>query len=352
MFVVRPAAGISRLGQACSKLSVKYSFVIFRYLKEKLKANLRRITIKQLRALATVVESGTISAAARRLNLTPPAVSLQLRALEEAAGMPLLERGHDRLRLTDAGREVLETAKRIEFAFAECEEALAVLDGADRGRVSVGVVSTAKYFAPMVLAAFQKAHPKVEVRLQVGNRETTLTALREFELDFAITGRPPNEFEVERAVIGDHPHIIIGPPDHPLAARRRLALADLADETFLLREQGSGTRLLMQRLFSEAGLNPHLGMEIGSNETIKQAVMAGLGIALISAHTAAAELKYGRLIAFPITGLPVIRQWFAIKMTDKRLMPAARALWDYFATSGANFLPDGSGLWQMPRRAS
>jgi LysR family transcriptional regulator for metE and metH len=321
-------------------------------MKEKLKGQLLRVTLKQLRALAAVVESGTISAAARRLNLTPPAVSLQLRALEDAAGMPLVERGNDRLRLTDAGHEILKTTKRIDFALSECEESLAVLGGVERGRVSVGVVSTAKYFAPMVLAAFQKAHPKVEIRQQVGNRETTLDALQEFELDFAITGRPPKKFAVDKAVIGDHPHIIIGPPDHPLAPRRRLVLSDLVEETFLLREQGSGTRLLMQRLFSDAGLNPHVGMEIGSNETIKQAVMAGLGIALISAHTAAAELRDGRLIAFPVTGLPVVRQWFVIKMTEKRLLPAAHALWDFFATAGADFLPDGSGLWHGKSRAS
>jgi DNA-binding transcriptional LysR family regulator len=129
-------------------------------------------------------------------------------------------------------------------------------------------------------------------------------------------------------------------------------LSDLVEETFLLREQGSGTRLLMQRLFSDAGQNPHVGMENGSNETIKQAVMAGLGIALISAHTAAAELRDGRLIAFPVTGLPVVRQWFVIKMTEKRLLPAAHALWDFFATAGADFLPDGSGLWHGKSRAS
>ena len=203
-----------------------------------------------------------------------------------------------------------------------------------------------KYFAPMVLAAFQQAHPKVRMRLQVGNRETTLGGLRGFELDFAITGRPPEDFAVDKAVIGDHPHIIIGPPSHPLASRRRLAFSHLGSETFLLREHGSGTRLLMQRLFSEAGLNPQLGMEIGSNETIKQAVMAGLGVALISAHTAAAELKDGRLVAFDVIGLPVIREWFVIKPSEKHLLPAAQALWDFFVASGAGFLADGSGLWR------
>jgi LysR family transcriptional regulator for metE and metH len=247
-------------------------------MKEKLKPGMRRVTLKQLRGLAAVIRTGTVSGAAQALNVTPPAITLQMRQLEEAAGMPLVERTDAGLRATDGGREVLATATRIEAALTDCGEALEALSGIDGGRVSVGVISTAKYFARRARAAFAKAHPKVEMRLQVGNRQDMIAALRHYDLDFAITGRPPEDFEVEKALIGDHPHIVIGPPDHVLARRKRIALSDLADETFLLREQGSGTRFLMQRLFSEAGLNPNLGMEIGSNETIKQAVMAGLGI--------------------------------------------------------------------------
>lgn len=286
-----------------------------------------------------VVRTGTVSRAAETLNVTPPAISLQMRQLEDAAGMPLVERTDDGLRPTDGGREILTATTRIQAALFECGEALEALRGVDGGRVSVGIVSTAKYFAPRALAAFAKRHPNVEMRLQIGNREETILALRNYDLDFAIMGRPPNDFEVDNSVIGDHPHIIVAPPDHPLARRRRMTFADLAEETFLLREQGSGTRLLMQRLFSDAGLNPNLGMEIGSNETIKQAVMAGLGIALISAHTVSAEINDGRLIAFKVKGLPVVRRWFVVKRRQKRLLPAAKALWDFLATAGAEFLP-------------
>jgi LysR family transcriptional regulator for metE and metH len=162
-------------------------------------------------------------------------------------------------------------------------------------------------------------------------------------------GRPPLDYAVEQAVIGDHPHIIVGPADHPLARRKRVALTDLADETFLLREQGSGTRGLMQRLFADAGLSPNLGMEIGSNETIKQAVIAGLGIALISAHTVSAEIADGRLAVLPVKGLPIVRQWFVVRPQDKRLLPAAQALWDFLAASGAAYLPDAP-LYKTPRR--
>ncbi|NIA68538.1 LysR family transcriptional regulator [Pelagibius litoralis] len=308
-------------------------------MKEKLNSSIQRVSLKQLRALAATVRSGTASGAAQALNITPPAVSLQLRLLEQNAGLPLLERSHEGLRVTQAGQELLATAERIEIALADCGEALRALISSDGGRASVGVVSTAKYFAPRALAEFAKSHPNVDIRLQVGNREETIAALGDHNLDFAVMGRPPIDYAVEKAVIGDHPHIIVAPIDHHLAGRKRLALKDLAQETFLLREKGSGTRLLMQRLFSDAGLSPNLGMEIGSNETIKQAVMAGLGIALISAHTVSAEIEYGRLAALPVKGLPIVRQWFVVRPQEKRLLPAAQALWDFFATSGAEHLP-------------
>lgn len=309
-------------------------------MKEKLKTDLRRVTLRQLRIFAAAAEAGTVSGAAQTLNVTPPAVSLQLRQLEDSAGLPLLERSETGLQPTDGGREILDSARRIEAALAECQEALEALSGVEGGRVSVGVISTAKYFAPRALAAFARIHPRVEIRLHVGNRRETIEALKGYNLDFAVMGRPPEAFQVEKAVIGEHPHIIIGPPGHPLSKRRQLSISDFAEETFLLREPGSGTRLLMQRLFSKARFAPRIGMEIGSNETIKQAVMAGLGIALLSAHTVSAELRDGRLIAFQVQGLPVLRKWFVVRLRSKRLLPAGRALWDFMASEGADFLPD------------
>jgi DNA-binding transcriptional LysR family regulator len=308
-------------------------------MKEKLSTVMERVTLKQLRALEAATRTGSVSAAARVLHVTPPAVSLQLRLLAETAGLPLVERAGHSLRPTAAGTELLAAAKRIEAALVECGDALRALSGLKGGHAAVGAVSTAKYFAPHVLAAFAKAHPNIDVRLQVGNRQEIVAALGGYELDFAVMGRAPRDFKVEQAVIGDHPHIIVGPPDHPLIGRARLSLADLADETYLLRESGSGTRLLMERLFTKAGLDPKLGMEIGSNETIKQAVMAGLGIALLSAHTVSAEIADGRLAAFDIEGLPVVRQWFVVRRREKVLLPAAQALWDFLSTSGAQFLP-------------
>jgi DNA-binding transcriptional LysR family regulator len=310
-------------------------------MKEALKSALPNVTRRQLRALAAVVETGSISQAAERLNVTPPAVSLQMRQLEMAAGLPLLERAKAGMRPTDAGRIVLRAAGTVEAALAAAAEEIAALSGIERGRVTVGVVSTAKYFAPRALAIFSKEHPGVDVRLMVGNRDMVLTALRDFTVDFAVAGRPPEDMAIDRAAIGNNPHIIIGPPDHPLAGRRKIPLARFAGETFLLREEGSGTRMLMERLFAESGLSPNIGMEIGSNETIKQAVMAGLGVALISAHTVAAELEDGRLVSFDVPGLPIVRQWYVTKRTERQLLPAAQALWTFFEQRSGEFLPAG-----------
>lgn len=300
---------------------------------------MHRVTLRQLRALVAVVETGTVARAAEVLHVTAPAVTQQLQKLEACAGMPLFERTPDGIRATEAGEEMLSTAARLENALSQCAESLELLGGVEHGRVAVGLVSTAKYFAPKVLAEFMKSHPNVDLRIRIGNRAAIMGALRDFDLDFAVTGRPPKEFEINSVVIGDHPHIVIAPPDHPLAKRKRLPFTALAGERFLLREQGSGTRLLMRRLFAEAGLSPDLGLELGGNETIKQAVMAGLGVALISAHAVTAELADGRLVPLKATGLPVVRQWFVVRPQGKRLLPAASDLWDFFATSGARFLP-------------
>jgi DNA-binding transcriptional LysR family regulator len=300
---------------------------------------MRHVTLRQLRTFAEVLRCGNYAAAAQALHLTPPAVTLQMRELEEKAGMPLLERSNSRLEATEAGREVAAAARRIELAICECVEALAALRGLKGGHVSIGVVSTAKYFAPHALGAFARAFPSVEVRLEVGNRSAIVSALEENTLDLALTGRPPEHLELEKAPIGEHPHVIVARPAHEHAGRRRLPASVLADETFLVRESGSGTRILMERFLAEARVTPRIGMEMSSNETIKQAVMAGLGIAFLSAHTVAAELSDGRLVMLDIVGLPVVRQWFIVRLARRRLLPAAQALRQFLIDEGAKFLP-------------
>jgi LysR family transcriptional regulator, low CO2-responsive transcriptional regulator len=312
---------------------------------------MRHVTLRQLRTFTTALRAGSFSAAAEALHITPPAVTVQMRQLETLAGMPLLERTSDGLKSTDAGREIATAALRIEATLAECGDALASLRGLDSGRVAVGVVSTAKYFAPQVLGAFARAHPGVEIRLEVGNRAAILAALEANTLDLALTGWPPRKLAVQKAAVGDHPHIIIARPDHVHANQRQVGAAALAAETFLVREPGSGTRLLMERLFADARVKPRIGMEMGSNETIKQAVIAGLGIAFISAHTVAVELADGRLVALDVVGLPVMRTWYIVNLAKKRLLPSAAALRQFMISEGHAFLPPFPAPAAAPARA-
>jgi LysR family transcriptional regulator, low CO2-responsive transcriptional regulator len=321
---------------------------------------MRNPTLKQFRLLRAATHGGSFAAAAEECHVTPPAVTMQMHQLEEDVGLPLFERNGRGLMLTAAGREVLAAAERIEAVVADCAAGLAALKSLASGRVTVGVVSTAKYFAPRMLAAFARTHPGIDIELIVGNREDTIAAFKSGRLDVAIMGRPPQDVEVESTPIGEHPQVLIAPPDHALAKRRSISPRELAGETVLMRETGSGTRSLAEGFLARHGIKPRIGMEIGSNETIKQAVMAGLGIAFISAHTIAAEIHDGRLVVLDVVGLPEIRHWFVVRLAAKRMMPAARALRDFLLAEGRQFLPlgenhQGSGegaALRRPTRAS
>lgn len=309
----------------------------------------RELTVRQLRALAAVQKHSSVTAAAKQLHLTQPAVTLQLRNLQALAGLPLIQRTGDGMLLTDAGREVLALSERIEAAMADCETSLEMMAGKTAGRISIGAVSTAKYFVPFMISGFSKLHPNVDVSLSIGNRQEIGNALRGYDLDIAIMGRPPVDIDMDVHLIGDHPHVIIAPTGHRLARKTRLKLADLAGETFLMREPGSGTRGLMEQLFESGGVVPKIGMAMSSNETIKQAVIAGLGIAFISAHTVATELDERRLVTLDVDGLPVVRQWFVLARKDKVLLPPAQAMRDFFSAKGAQFLPRTNGRLRLTR---
>ena len=299
----------------------------------------QRLTIRQLRALAAVEAEGSITAAANLLHLTQPAVTLQLRNLQALAGLPLIQRTGDGMQLTDAGREVQRLTARIEAALLDCEQSLDMIAGRNSGRVSIGAVSTAKYFVPFAIAAFSRKFPKIDVQLKIGNREEIREALRSYELDIAVMGQPPADVEVEMRLLGKHPHIIVAAAGHALTTKRRLVATDLANETFITREPGSGTRMLMEEFFRKTRLKAKIGMEMDSNETIKQAVIAGLGIAFISQHTVSHELQQRRLVALKVAGLPVMRQWHAIRRADRILLPPALAMMDFLGQEGWRHLP-------------
>lgn len=300
---------------------------------------MRNLTLKHLRFASSAARLGSFAAAAEANNVTPPAVTMQIRQLEEDIGLPLFDRTPGGLEPTPAGKEILLAAQRIENALEECREALLAFQSLEAGRVTVGVVSTAKYFAPRMLATFSRKHPKVDVKLVVGNRQHIMERFEAGVCDLCVMGRPPKNAEVESHLLGPHPYFCVAPPDHPLAGRANLPPEALAGEIFLVRELGSGTRLLMENFFSHAGMTPVIGMEIGSNETIKQAVMAGLGLTFISAHTCAAEMHEQRLVALDVAGLPMMRNWFVVRLATKRLMPATRSLRDFLIAEGASFLP-------------
>jgi LysR family transcriptional regulator, low CO2-responsive transcriptional regulator len=300
---------------------------------------MQHITLRQLRAVTEIAQTSTISAAAKQLHVSPSAISLTLKQVEEEAGVPLFERSASGFRVTAAGHELVLAAARVETILRECSEVIDAIKGTSRGKVTVGVVSTAKYFAPYLLAAFRKQHPESDIVLKVGNREETIAQLEDYTLDLAIMGRPPQSINVQKTEVGPHPHVIIAAPDHSLARSRSIPAAKLSGEVFLLREPGSGTRMLTERILSDIGATPKTGMEISSNETIKQAVMAGLGIAMLSLHTVAQEIEDGRLIVLRVEGTPVIRKWYVVRLSQKRIMPLAQSLWTFIEKNGSKFFP-------------
>lgn len=301
---------------------------------------MRHTTLKQLRCLSAVIRTGSVTAAAAELHVTPPAVTAQIRSLEEQVASPLIERCADRFRATEAGEEVANSLRRIEAVLAECADALEVLKRPGHGRISIGIVGAAKYFAPMALAAFYRDFPKAQIRLSVGNRYEIVRALHDYDLDLAVMGTPPHDFPVHAHVIGSHPLVMIAHPDHPLAARTAIQADELRGEMFLVREQGSGTRAAFDAFMSDpCSGDVRRDIEFGSNETIKQAVMAGLGIAFISAHTIAAEVESRRLKILDVVNLPVMRQWYVVCRTDKRLLAAAESLRSFWLERGSAFLP-------------
>lgn len=301
---------------------------------------MRNLTLHQLRTLESIAEAGSLVAAADDLHMTPAALTARLKGLENAVGMPLFDRTSMGLRLNPAGEIARELAAGVQRAVREFAEGMQAVKTGHGGRLSVGVVSTAKYFAPRLIAAFVDRHPKLELRFRIGNRDETAASLKSREVEIALAGRPPADLPVAKAPIGPHPYVMIAPPGHRLAGAGRIARARLAGEAFLFREQGSGTRSLFDYFIGDTEIRRvQLGMELGSNETIKQAVMAGLGIALISAHTIAAEIADGRLVILDVEGLPIVRQWFVLHRTDRPLSPAGHAFRDFALRFGGEYLP-------------
>jgi LysR family transcriptional regulator, low CO2-responsive transcriptional regulator len=301
---------------------------------------MHNLTFRQLETIREVAKCGSMVKAAQVLCVTPAALTSRVKSLEEDLGLELFERFEGRLRLTEAGKEVVAAATRIDNVMSELLSTLHGRNGHLGGRVRLAFVATAKYFAPRLLAAFMKHYPQIDLRIYVGSRSTVISTLRDFEVDIALMGRPPEDFAVTSYAIGQHPYIVIAPPDHPLAGKSTISKAELTNQTFILREAGSAARSMFEYFFGDLPIqSDKVRIEIASNETVKQAVMAGLGLALISAHTVEVELTTGRLVVLRIQGLPLVREWYVMHHAERALTPAGSAMWNFIVTNGQSFLP-------------
>jgi LysR family transcriptional regulator, low CO2-responsive transcriptional regulator len=290
---------------------------------------MRRLTLRQLKVFETVARHLSFSKSAAELHLTQPAVSMQVRLLEDFVGLPLTEQMGKKIFLTEAGREVFRASQNIAAQLNDLGTALTQLKGVESGQFNLAVTSTVNAVATDLLVQFRGAHPGVSIHLDVSNRESVLSQLAANRIDLAIMGQVPDGLDLEAIRFMDNPLVVISPPDHPLARKKRISVNDLASESFLVREAGSGTRGAMERFFAAKGLEIHTSMEMSSNEAIKQAVQAGLGLGILSLQTLEMELALKRLAVLRVEDFPIMRHWYIVHRADKRLSPVAQAFKEF-----------------------
>jgi len=299
---------------------------------------MKNATLRQLRVFESAARHLSLTRAAEELHLTPPAVSIQIRQLEGHAHAELFERAGRGLKLTQAGEEVLAHARGILGHIVAAEEAIEGLAALERGLLDVAVINAGDYFFPWLLAAFRERHPRIHVRISVGNRDELLERLAAHGVDLAVMSHPPADKRFAAESFAPHPHVIVAAPDHPLVGRRTMPLSRAAKEPLITREPGSATRLAMEQAFNEAGVVPRIEMEIASNETIKQAVAAGFGLGFLSAHAVHQELALGSLAVVAVRGFPVMRQWYVVHLRDRRLPPITEAFQRFVVREGARLI--------------
>lgn len=310
---------------------------------------MKTVTFRQLRVFIEVAKKLSFVRAAEGLHLTPPAVTMQVKELESAIELPLFNREGRKVSLTTAGEYFLVYAKRLLGTLKDADDAMARFRQLESGQLNVGMVSTAKYFLPHLLARFRQQHPGVELRLQVGaNREELVALLQHGEVDLAIMGRPPKEMATRAEPFAAHPHVFVAPPGHPILAIERPSAQDLGSHALIAREAASGTRALMDRYFLDQRQEPRIAMAMPSNESIKQAVMAGMGLGFLSLHTLGLELKCGLIEIVPVHGTPLVRTWNIVHLLAKMLSPAAEALRYFILEHGEAYLAEHDRPWMAP----
>ena len=298
--------------------------------------NLRHLTLHQLRIFQAVAAHNSFARAAEALHLSPPTLSLQVKQLANTVGQPLFEQLGKKIFLTSAGQTLADAAMDISKRVDLLAEDLSALQGVERGRLKLAILTTVKYTLPKLLGGFCAAHPGIEVSMVVGNRENLLQRLVRNDDDLYIMGQPPEHMELICEDFADNPLVLVAPPNHPLAAQTAIAPDALNGAPFIMREPGSGTRLTTERFFTEAGVEVVNRLEVGSNEAIKQTVAGGLGLAVLSATTVVSELTLGELVKLDVQGFPLIRRWHLVYARGKRLSPAALAFKRWLAEHPVN----------------
>ena len=289
-------------------------------------------TLRQLQVFEKVASHLNYSRAAEELYLSQPAVSMQIKQLEGHIGLPLFEQMGKKIFLTEAGRELFQYARSISHQIVEMEAVFDEMKGLGQGKLTLSVVNTANYFTPQLLAKFCRRYPGINVNLHVANRDAVLKQLADNSTDLAIMGQPPDGIDVSAESFLDNPLVVIAAPSHPLASIKRVKFSRLATETFLSREQGSGTRSAMERIFADHNIQPHISMEMETNEAIKQAVQAGMGLGILSLHSIELELETKRLVMLNVDHFPLTRHWFVAHRSNKRLSGAALAFKKFLLT--------------------
>jgi len=290
---------------------------------------IRRATLHQLRIFDALAQQMSITRTAETLHLTPPAVSIQVKQLSEAAGQPLVEQVGKKLFLTEAGKAVASACRDVSARMERLAQELAAIQGLESGTLSVAILTTAKYFVPQLLGQLSAQHPGIEVSLFVGNRKAILDRLAHNQDDLYILGQPPENLSVVTTPFAPNPLVAVAHPEHPLAGKKRISAKRLAEEPFIAREPGSGTRLGCEAFFRRYKTAPRVRMELGSNEAIKQTVAGRLGISIIAKITVEAEVELGNLAILDVQGLPLERQWHLVYPEHKVLAPAAEAFKEF-----------------------
>jgi DNA-binding transcriptional LysR family regulator len=299
---------------------------------------MKNATLRQLKVFESVARLNSFSRAAEELHLSQPAVSTQIKKLEEHAGNPLFEQFGKKIYLTPAGTELLEISRSIIGQFEAAEHAMTQFKGVAGGRLNVGVISAGDYFFPRLLVEFVRRHRDVSLNFTVHNREGLLAQIGQNLTDLAIMVRPPTDMDTINQPFAPHPYVIVAAPDHPLVGKRGISRTRVAREPFVVREKGSDTWNSMQESFGADMARLNVAMEIRSTETIKQAVMAGMGVSFLSAHTIGKELQTESLAVLDVEGFPVMLSWYVVHRRNKRLPPVAQAFKDFLLGDAASLM--------------